>query len=385
MTEAPARPPKILQILPALATGGVERGTVDIAAALAAAHCDAVVASAGGPMVHELERAGGRHITLPLATKSPWAIWRNAAKLAELIRREQVDIVHARSRAPAWSAYLAAKRTGRPFVTTFHGTYNFKGGLKRWYNSIMARGEPVIAISEFIARHVIDTYHVPPERVRVIPRGVDLASFDPAQVHQQRIIALAQSWRLQDGAPVIMLPGRVTRWKGHAVLLWALQRLGRREVQCVFVGSDQGREAYRQELDGLVRDLELDGLVRFVGDCRDMPAAYMLADVVVSASTDPEAFGRVAAEAGAMGRPVIATDHGGARETVLPGKSGWLVRPGDSGALAEALAQALDLDLDQRQALGLAAQEHVRGHFSRTGMCDATLAVYDEVLARIHP
>lgn len=374
------RPPTVLQVLPALHTGGVERGTVDIALALVAAGWRAVVVSAGGPMAREIERGGGVHVTLPVDSKNPLTMRRNVGRIASVIRQHAVDIVHARSRAPAWSSYYAARRTGRPFLTTYHGVYNAGSAFKRWYNSIMVRGTRVIAISEFIAHHVVGEYGVDPTRVRVIPRGIDLLNFDPANVTAERVIALAKSWRLPDGVPVVMMPGRVTRWKGHTVLVEAMARLGRRDICCLFVGSDQGRTEYRAEIAALVDRLGLGGVVRSVDHCRDMPAAYMLADVVVSASTDPEAFGRVLAEAQAMGRPVIGTDHGGARETVIPGETGWLVPPGDPEALAAALAAALALDVDQREALGLRAIAHIRERFSRHEMCASTLAVYAEIL-----
>ena len=226
---AESRPRSVLQVLPALETGGVERGAVDIAAAVAAAGWRALVASSGGAMVRELVRAGAEHVTLPLARKSPFALRANVASLAALIESEGVDIVHARSRAPAWSAYEAARRTGRPFVTTFHGTYNFGNALKRWYNGVMARGDRVIAISDFIADHVRRNYGVGDERLRVVPRGIDLEVFDPARVNSERIVQLAAKWRLPDGVPVVMLPGRLTRWKGQAALIDALTVLGRRD------------------------------------------------------------------------------------------------------------------------------------------------------------
>jgi glycosyltransferase involved in cell wall biosynthesis len=374
------RPATILQVVPALVTGGVERGTVDVAAAIVQGGGSALVASAGGPMVHELERAGARHIALPLDKKTPWAIRRNARLLAELIEAEHVDIVHARSRAPAWSALMAARRTGRPFVTTFHGVYNFSGRLKHWYNSVMARGDRVIATSDFIAQHIIDNYGIDPARIRLIHRGVDVQLLDPRAVKPDRVVALARQWRVPDGVPVIMLPGRVTRWKGHSVLLHALAQLGRRDLLCLIVGPEDAKDRYRRELESLVESLGLAGLVRFVGICRDMPSAYMLADVVVSASTDAEGFGRIAAEASAMGRPVVATDHGGARETVVPGETGWLVPPADAEALAAALGEALALSARERDALSLRAQAHIRASFTKDRMCDATLALYAEIL-----
>ncbi len=377
---AESRPRSVLQVLPALETGGVERGAVDIAAAVAAAGWRALVASSGGAMVRELARAGAEHVVLPLARKSPFALRANVAPLAALIESESVDIVHARSRAPAWSAYEAARRTGRPFVTTFHGTYNFGNSLKRWYNGVMARGDRVIAISDFIADHVRRNYGVGDERLRVVPRGIDFDVFDPARVNSERIVQLASKWRLPDGVPVVMLPGRLTRWKGQTVLIDALTVLGRRDVCCLLVGDGQGRRGYRKELEQQIRARGLDGVVHIVGHCDDMAAAYMLADAVVSASLDPEAFGRVAVEAQAMGRPTIVTDHGAARETVLAGETGWLTPPGNAGALARALEEALALDADARETLAARAMPRVRAAFSKQAMCDRTLAIYRELL-----
>lgn len=370
----------VLQVVPALVTGGVERGTVDVAGAISAARGIPVVASSGGPMVRELERLGARHVQMPLDRKTPWAIRSNARRLTDLIETLDADIVHARSRAPAWSAFSAARSTRRPFVTTFHATYNFKTGLKRWYNSVMARGDRVIAISNHIADHILKNYSVNPDHVRVIPRGVDVDGFDPARMTTERLMALSHSWRLPDGVPLLILPGRVTRWKGHGVLVEALAKLARRDLHCLFVGSDQGADKYKQEISAQIEARGLSGQVRFVGDCRDMAAAYMLADVVVAPSTDPEGFGRVAAEAGAMGRPMIAADHGGARETVIPGETGWLTRPGDASELAGAIEAALDMGSDGRAILAANARAHVAANFSKGAMTAATLAVYNELL-----
>lgn len=340
--SAGGRQPVVLQVLPALVTGGVERGTVDMALSLVEAGWKAIVASSGGPMVRELLRGGAEHVTLPLASKSPLVIRANAARLERVITDHGVDIVHARSRAPAWSALKAAQKTGCHFVTTFHGTYNLGWfGLKQRYNAVMTRGERVIAISHFIAEHVHRIYGVDPDRIRVVQRGIDLKKFDPARVSPERIIQLAQKWRLPDGFQVIMLPGRLTRWKGQAVLIEALALLGRHDVRCLLVGSDQGRTGYREELVDLIRRRDLVDVVHIVDECGDMPAAYMLTDVVVSASTDPEAFGRVVVEGQAMGRPVIASDHGAPRETILPGETGWLAPAGDPRALADALSHFL--------------------------------------------
>jgi len=370
----------VLQVLPALETGGVERGTIDVAAAVVAAGGRALVVSTGGRMEAELQRAGATHIRMPVDRKGPRHIWRNAGRLARLIRDENVDVIHARSRAPAWSARLAARRTGIAFVTTFHGVYNFKGALKKAYNRVMTTGDRVIAISAYVADHMVEHYHTDRSKIEVIHRGVDVAQFESNAVTAARVIQLSDAWRLPDGAPVIMLPGRLARWKGHAVLIDALGHMTRRDFVAVIVGSEKGRESYLEELLKQVRKNDLEQVVRFVGHCSDMPAAFKMADVVVNASTDPEAFGRVIAEAAAMGRPVVASDHGGARETVVPGKTGWLAPPGDPVALAGALEAALDMKDTARQQLAAAAAENIRLNFSKQVMTARTLGVYADLL-----
>ena len=375
--------PTVMQVLPTLETGGggVERGAIDVAIALKEAGYGSLVVSAGGGMVRELDRAGVRHEILGVDTKSPLGIYCNISRLAALIRESGADIVHARSRAPAWSAHRAAKRCGVHFITTFHGTYSGTGNfLKKHYNSIMTQGERVIAISSFIQDHIRNVYGVEDERIRVIPRGIDLERFDPYQVSAERVVQLANDWRLPDGMPVIMLPGRLTRWKGQSLLIQALEKLGRRDIRCLLLGSDQGRKGYRQELESWIEKHHLGDVVHVVDHCADMPAAYMLADVVVSASTDPEAFGRVAAEAQAMGRLVAAPDHGGARETLLPGRTGWLFPPGDVDGLASVLFKALSLGPEERDAFAVTATEHVRKNFSKPVMCERVFKVYDEVM-----
>ena len=376
--------PTILQVLPSLETGGggVERGAVDVAITVARSGAKSLVASNGGAMVRELERAKVAHFGLPLHSKNPCTIFANIGRLEKIIREHEVDIVHVRSRAPAWSAFSAARRADVHFVTTFHGAYTGPGNFfKKHYNSIMTRGEKVIAISRFIGDHIQKTYGLEEDCIRLIYRGIDLNRFNPAQVSAERVVQLATEWRLPDGMPVVMLPGRITRWKGQTMMIDALARLGRHDIRCLLVGSDQGRIGYRKELETLLRRRGLGNIVHVVEHCTDMPAAYMLADVVVSASTDPEAFGRVAVEAQAMGRPVVASDHGGARETVRPGKTGWLFTPGDTGALAVALERALELGPEERELLFKTAINYIHKNFSKRKMCSRTLAVYDEIMA----
>lgn len=377
----PVLPPgaTVLQVLPSLDTGGVERGTVEITQAIAAAGGTALVASEGGRLVAAVEKAGGRHVRLPLASKNPVTIWRNASRLARLIRTEGVGIVHARSRAPAWSALLAARRTGARFVTTYHGVYNEGAPGKRRYNAVMAKGDRVIAASRYVAALIAARHGVGSSRIRIIPRGVDPELFDPGRATRPQVARLAAAWRLPENAPVVMLPARITRWKGAAVLIDAVARLARTDAYCVLVGATQGRERFANQLE--TQALGMAGRLRLVGHCDDMPAALALADVVVSASLEPEGFGRAVIEAQAMGRLVIATDHGGAAETVEHGITGWRVPPGDVGALAAALDGALAMQPSERQAMGARARASVLAHYTTAAMQAATLDVYRELTA----
>jgi glycosyltransferase involved in cell wall biosynthesis len=371
-----------MQILPSLVTGGVERGAIDVTQALTVAGWRAIVVSSGGPMMHEVERAGGLHIQFPAESKNPITAYSNIGRLVRLIKKHKVDILHARSRVPAWSALRAARKTGTKFITTFHGNYNAGNPLKKFYNSVMARGDLVIAISQFIGDQVCDRYGVPAEKVRVVPRGADIKFFDPAAVSPERVIQLSEAWRVPDDATVVMLPGRLTRWKGHKVMLEALSRLESREgLRCIMVGSDQGREAYVKELQEDIVRLGLESVVHLPGDCRDMPAAFMLADLVVSASTDAEAFGRVIVEAQAMGRPVIATDHGAARETVTHGENGWLVPPNDASALVNVMREALSIDTETRDIIARRGIANVRENYTKDLMGERTMTVYQEMLS----
>jgi glycosyltransferase involved in cell wall biosynthesis len=376
---SPTRPPAVLQVIPRLNSGGAERGTVEIASALTAAGWSAYVVSAGGPLEHFITRCGGTHLTLPVDSKNPLVMRRNVAALIRVIRQFDIDIIHARSRAPAWSALAAARATGRHFVTTFHNAYGLGSRLKHRYNSVMANGERVIAISNFVAEHAASVYGVGADRLRTIPRGVDLDIFDPQQVSGARMAELAGAWRLPDGVPVVMLPGRLTRWKGGLDFVAAIAALGRDDIFAVIVGAEQ-RRGFRRELEKAIGHFGVGEIFRIVADCRDMPAAYMLADVVVSASTAAEGFGRVIVEAQAMGRPVVATDHGGASETILPGVTGWLVPPRDPAALAGGIATALSLAPADRTPLARRARAHVAAHFTRQEMCAKTIAVYQELL-----
>lgn len=382
-----AHPPVILQVLPALQAGGVERGTIEMARAIVQAGGIALVASAGGRLVPLLERAGGVHLPLDLMTKDPLSIWLNAGRLARLIRRHKVELVHARSRGPAWSARIATRRTGTPFLTTWHGVYSENFPFKRRYNAVMASGERVIAISNYVAERITSRYGVGTDRLRIIPRGADTASFDPAMVRGDRIHALAREWALPDGAQVIMLPARITAWKGHALLLDALSRM---EAQspgldwvCVMVGpAKEGAGGFAGTLLAQADRLGLRSRLRFAGHCADMPAALAVADVVVVPSLKPEPFGRTVAEAQAMQRTVLVAGHGAALETVEHGVTGFSFPPGDAQALSELIRHALLLAPDHRAWLGEQARAHVLDQYTTQAMQDSTLSVYEELLGR---
>jgi glycosyltransferase involved in cell wall biosynthesis len=374
------RPLTVLQVLPALDTGGVERGTVEMVQAIVRAGGSALVASSGGRLVAAVERAGGTHIMLKLASKNPARIWSNAGRLAFLIRAAEVDIVHARSRAPAWSAWLACRRTAARFVTTWHGVYSENAPGKRRFNAVMARGERVIAISHFIAARVLSRYNIDPDRLRIIPRGVDPTVFDPAAISGHRVARLSAEWRLPNGATAIILPARLTRWKGHIVMVEALARLERQDVCLVMVGAEQGRRKFRKELLERAQQLGVIDRIRIVGHCDDMPAALMLADIVVNPSIEPEPFGRTVIEAQAMGRPVVVSDQGGTAETVDHGVTGWRVPPANPVALAAAISHLLTMSDAERAALGERARMSVITNYTTEAMQNATMDVYRELL-----
>ncbi len=370
----------VLQVLPAIDGGGAQLSALETVPAIRDAGESALVASGGGRMERAFASAGARLVRLPLDTRNPLSLIRNAARLAALVRAERVDLLHAHSRAVAWSSLLAARRTRTPFVTTWHGAYGENFPFKRRYNSVMAAGDRVIAVSHFIAREITARHPLAQQRIRVIPPGIDPCRFDSASVSPVRARSLAQRWGLPAGRPVVMLAARLARWKGQRVLLEALARVAEPAPVAVFVGPLTGRDRYASELQSLARRLGIADRVRFPGGTDDMPAALQLADVVVNASTEPEAFGRVIIEAAAMARPVIAADHGAVRETVLEGESGWRVPPGDPAALAAALERFFALAPAERASIGAAARAFALRSFSLAAMQAATVAVYRELL-----
>lgn len=375
----------LLQVIPELETGGAEQTTVDVARAVVAAGGRALVASRGGRKEADVATAGGEMIHLPMQSKNPLVMLYTAQALRRLMREQAVSLVHVRSRAPAFPALWAARAEGLPTVSTYHGIYPARSPLKRWYNAVMTRVDLVIANSDYTRSHIVSEHGVDPRRVISIPRGVDLDRFDPAQVDPSRMIALRNDWGLpppDQGPIVFLLAGRITPIKGHETVIAAAARLTAegRDLRMIFAGDDQGRTAFRQSLETLIAAAGLAEKVRLVGHCQDMPAAYLAADVALLPTLVPESFGRAAVEPQVMGRPAMASDHGGATETILPGRTGWLPRPGDVQAWADAMAAAQDLGRDGLERLGRAARERAVRLYSNSVMCASTLEVYERAL-----
>jgi len=376
----------LLQVVPELETGGAEQTTIDVARAVIAAGGRAFVATRGGRMTARLEADGGRLAQMPVQSKNPLVMLGNAARLVDLIRNERVSLVHARSRAPAFSALSAAQFTDTPFVATYHGVYKAKSGLKRWYNAVMTRGDLVIANSDYTRDHVLAEHPVDPAKVIAIPRGVDLDRFNPAWVTPDRIEALRDAWGIPtaDRRTRFLLAGRLTRIKGHLTIIEAAARMkaqGRDDFLILFAGDDQGRTGYGEELAKAVAEAGLEDRIKILGHCDDMPAAYLLADVSILPTVVPESFGRAAVEPQAMGRPVIASNHGGTTETVSDGVSGWLVPHSEPTAWAAAMLKAIDLGPGRRGEMGQTGMNRTRQLYRVDAMCEATLAAYERVLA----
>lgn len=380
----------ILQIIPDLNAGGAERTTIDIAEGLTQAGARALVATSGGRLVGELQAKGGIWVPFPAATKNPLSMALNIGTLVSLIRDEKVDLVHARSRAPAWVALAACRIAKRGFVTTYHGAYNGKSAPKILYNSVMARGDVVIANSLFTAELIQKTHRIEPQRLRVIPRGTNFEAFSRDRVGPDRVEKMRRAWLASPDERIVLLAARLTPWKGQKVLIEAAAKLrgrGYRDVIFILAGDPQGREAYTAELDRMIEAAGLGSIVRRVGHVTDMPAALAASSIVTVPSTEPEAFGRVAVEAQAMGVPVIVSNLGAVPETVLAppqvrpeARTGWRVEPDNADALAEALAHALDLGASARESLAARARQHVETNFSLDRMISDTLDCYIALL-----
>ena len=366
----------LLQVTPALDGGGVETLTVDMATAVAAAGRRSLVASRGGRLEEALRWGGAELIRLPVHSRVPWTIAANAARLAGVIRRERVSLVHVRSRAPAFSALWATRVTRIPLVATYHGVYSARSPLKRWYNSVMTRGDAVIANSDFTRRHILEQHHTRPNRIVVIPEGVDTRIFDPASVPAPRVAAVRQAWRIAPDDPrtIVLIAARMAKWKGHSLAIRALARSAFRETaQLVFTGEGQ-TSIYARDLKSEAGRAGV--ALTLAGSCADMPAAFLAADFVAAPSTEPESFGRSVAEAAAMARVVIASDLGGTAETLVDGAGGFLVRAGDEEAWAAALDRALALSRAERAQMGVVAWKRIRERYSMDAMSEATFDLY---------
>lgn len=382
----------ILQIIPDLDAGGAERTAVDIAKGLSDAGARALVATEGGRLVAELQAKGGVWVPFPAAAKNPLAMAMNVRRLVSLCRHERVDLVHARSRAPAWVALAATRSLKLPFVTTYHGSYAGRSTVKTLYNSVMARGDVVIANSGYTADLILAKHAFARDRIRVVHRGTDFAAFAPAAVGSDRVQALRLAWGVAPHQRIVLLPGRLTNWKGQRILIEAARILrdgGDAETAFVLAGDAQGRDGYVRELDQLIAKAGLEGRVKRVGHCTDMPAALLAAAVVTVPSIEPEAFGRVAVEAQAMGAPVVVSDLGAVPETVLAPpqvahseRTGWRVPPADAAALAASLGEALALRPSARDGLARRARLHVERRFSLETMVAETLDVYSALLEK---
>lgn len=381
MAEKREQKPVVLQVLPEMNHGGVEMGTVEIASGLQAAGIKNFVASSGGRMVYDLQKLKVKHFELPLKTKNPIKMWLNAKRLEKIIKDNGINIVHARSRAPAWSAYWAAKKTGAVFVTTFHGSYGLGPfGIKKIYNRVMTYGKLVIAISTHIKNHLIKEYGVDENKIRLIYRCVNTDNFSPDKVSQERIIKALKDNDIPEDKPIISLIGRVTRWKGQHLLLEALSKVKNKDFYCLIVGSDQGRVHYTNELKELVKKYNLGGKVEFIEHSFDIPALLMISDVVLSTAIKPEAFGRAAIEGQAMGKIVLASNIGGSLDNTIDGVTSKLFESNSAQSLADAIDWALNLSPEEKAKISQAAIKNVKTNFTKQIMCDKTIAVYKELL-----
>ena len=370
----------VLQVLPHLNSGGLVSGAIEVSEALQKSGMRSFVASEGGRREREITRTGGKVFNFSLGSKNPLIIFLNIYKLSRIIKKYKINIIHARSRAPAWSAYFAAKKMGIPFVATFHGTYSIQNNLKKKYNSIMVKADKVIAISSFINKHILSNYKVDQEKVVTVYRGINIEKYDYLKVSNERLIAFSKKFNIPEDSFVILLPGRITRWKGHILLIEAISKLKRSDIICLFVGDLQGRNKYFAELNKTIDKFKLKNNFRIIANQSDMSAIYKLSDVVVSASLEPEAFGRVVAEAQAMGRPTVAVNHGGGPEIIIDGETGWLFRPGDANDLADKVNKALNLNINDREKMSVKAIERAKLNFNNEMMCAKKLNIYAELI-----
>jgi len=377
----------VLQVIPKLGYGGAETGCYDIAHYLAENECGSFIATSGGDLLKFVKKDKVKIIRLPVHSKNPVLIIFNALVLAIYIIFYKINIVHARSRAPAWTSYIASFLTNRVFVTTFHGTYNFKSNLKKFYNSIMLRANLTIAGSNFIFRHINENYSQylhKEKKLRVIFRGINVDYYNSKNISILKREKLKQEWNLSSNQFTILLPGRLTYWKGQEKFIESLNILiedyNIANFQAIILGSDQGRKVYKKKLINLVERYNLNNKVKFIHHCKEMPLAYSLADVIVSASIEPEAFGRVSVEAQSMGKPIVATDIGGSKETIINKKSGFLYKHDDPRELAKMLNTVIQLSQDELKSMGNEGRKNITKKFDVETMCQSNLKEYKKLI-----
>ena len=377
----------VLQVIPKLGFGGAETGCYDIAHFLPENDCGSFLATSGGELLKYVKKEKVRVFRLPVHSKNPLLIIFNTLALVLYIVFFKINIIHARSRAPAWSCYFASILTRRVFVTTFHGTYNFKSGFKKFYNSIMLRAKLTIAGSNFIFGHINENYNEylsKEKKLRVIFRGINIDYFNPKNISVLKQEKLKQEWDLSSNSFTILLPGRLTFWKGQEKLIESLNILiedyNFSNFQAIILGSDQGRKVYSKKLINLVERYNLNKKVKFISHCNEMPLAYSLADVVVSASIEPEAFGRVSVEAQSMGKPIIASNIGGSNETVINKKTGYLYKHDDPRELAKSLNTVIQLSPDELKLMGNEGRKNITKKFDVETMCQSNLKEYKKLI-----
>jgi glycosyltransferase involved in cell wall biosynthesis len=377
----------VLQVIPKLGYGGAETGCYDIAHYLAEKECGSFIATSGGELLKFIQKEKVKIFRLPVHSKNPILIIFNSLVLSLFIIFFKINIVHARSRAPAWACYFACLMTRRTFVTTFHGTYNFKNKFKKFYNSIMLRAKLTIAGSNFIFSHINENYNEylnKKKKLRVIFRGINVDYYHQKNISILKQEKLKQEWKLASNKFIILMPGRLTNWKGQVKFIESLNILiedyNFTNFQAVMLGSDQGRNVYKKKLFNLVERYNLNKKIQFINHCKEMPLAYSLADVVVSASIEPEAFGRVAVEAQSMGKPIIASNIGGSKETILNKKSGFLYKFDDPRELAKSLNTVIQLTQDELRLMGNEGRKNIIKKFDVETMCETNLNEYKKLL-----
>ena len=377
---------KVLQVIPRLGYGGAETGCFDLAHYLYENDCKSFIATSGGPLLKYINKKKVKVIRLPLQSKNPLLILLNSLILTFLIFFFNIDIVHARSRAPAWSCLIATKITRRKFVTTFHGTYNFNSSLKRWYNSVMVRSDLVIAGSNFIFSHINENYSkylLPKKKFLVIFRGINTDFFNPKKINETDKNLLRKKWNIDENKKIILLPGRLTYWKGQEMFIDSISLLKKISPDLNFIvvilGSDQGRKIYKKKLIRLVEQHRLNNEIIFIDHLDLMPIAYEISDVVVSASVEPEAFGRISVEAQSMEKPIIASNIGGSNETIINDRTGFLFEAGNSKNLSEKLNEVLNLSEVTRNGIGAEGRKNVIKKFNVEKMCNSTYSEYKKL------